>query len=1050
MGFIVTNFITLFLLIGCIPQQQSKPSIPRCPVNETYNINQKKCILNNNLTNSSGGNSGSSGNSNSPVVGANQTLTAFEDSNLEFTVNKATDNDSTNLFYTLVSAPQNGAIFNCFDPTAPDSRNCTYVPNENFYGTDSLIYKVDDGTSSSRTNATITFTVTAQEDKPTIKDLDTNSYTSTSSYSLFNNDARTFLFKVDEGGGVLEDSENIYLIIKTTNKLTVPLDLIKLSYTGSNLNLTGLDSSLFIIPTPGSGNTQSAKIKLNDTSDASVGTLYFTLGLNERDGNTPFTANNITDNYKGTASVTIEVYDGVTATPTTKTLNLTLIEQNIPPVPPSPLSVSVNEDSYVNITVTPSSDLNVNNYLTYTPVALPSSGTLGECMGLNSSLTSDLTCVYTPAPNYFGSPQTFTYKTFDSITYSTTNGVITIYVTPINDAPTALFVSATATANEGSPATITYTIDEGGGAYEDNQILYINVTPSSTTVTPLERIGIYEGSTFRGNAATPTVTISDSATLNLIIDHADATPGSSTITLSLSDGSLIVNPSPVTIGFDGSTNVAPRLIAFLGTSSPTDNSLLTPVATAGEATPITVTFKLDEGGYGEDAEMVDISVTSGSPGVVPNNGTSLNINSSNSNSLVSTGEGATDLSTITTNNVVIDPTFGNPNFFGTIKFTLALTDTNASPLTATKYFNVKWYEINDPPTINANSDVTVSEGTPISAHALTVDEGGNVFENGQTLTLTIAITPAAITSNFNTHDFINNNYMSLTWGSQPLTYDPSRSNTTLGYWTYTVNDNSQNASSYSVLLNITPPKDATTHGTPVAIYTIVTDNGTTNGTPAPTPASDSFLVTINSTNDAPQITPVAATSSYTANLNTGIYGIEYYLDEGGSIYEDNQQLSITDVQSSDTAVIPLANIRFYYGPAATCGTYHNSLIFHNTCYIGDGSSMPIINIDAASTDAKSSKLFVDILANSTPQYGSSTVSFKISDGEVALDPTASISVTVNSRGFDHGGWRDVIAYGSKTNLAELQPVLLMLKSNGMLQLQLMVHQYQRGRYLKII
>ena len=92
-------------------------------------------------------------------------VTTDEDNNLEFS---PLDNDSIDAgsdYYGLsvsISTPSNGSA------SLDESNNITYVPNENYFGSDSLTYTVNvDGTSAS---ANINIDVVSVNDPPTFKD----------------------------------------------------------------------------------------------------------------------------------------------------------------------------------------------------------------------------------------------------------------------------------------------------------------------------------------------------------------------------------------------------------------------------------------------------------------------------------------------------------------------------------------------------------------------------------------------------------------------------------------------------------------------------------------------------------------------------------------------------------------------------------------------------------------------------------------------------------------------------------------------------------------
>ncbi|MGJ8672886.1 Ig-like domain-containing protein [Rubritalea sp.] len=88
-----------------------------------------------------------------------------EDSSLAIELT-ATDPNGAALTYSVISQPSNGSL----SGTAP---NLVYTPNENFFGTDSLVYTVNNGTTDSL-RGIVMFDVTGTEDSPTFS-LATNS-----------------------------------------------------------------------------------------------------------------------------------------------------------------------------------------------------------------------------------------------------------------------------------------------------------------------------------------------------------------------------------------------------------------------------------------------------------------------------------------------------------------------------------------------------------------------------------------------------------------------------------------------------------------------------------------------------------------------------------------------------------------------------------------------------------------------------------------------------------------------------------------------------------
>lgn len=91
-----------------------------------------------------------------PIAGADQTYLSEVNKEIYITVNQATDKDTLDLetlTYELVDSPKNGTLTNCFQSSG--SKTCTYMPNTNFVGKDSLTYKVIDLDGNSSNLATI-------------------------------------------------------------------------------------------------------------------------------------------------------------------------------------------------------------------------------------------------------------------------------------------------------------------------------------------------------------------------------------------------------------------------------------------------------------------------------------------------------------------------------------------------------------------------------------------------------------------------------------------------------------------------------------------------------------------------------------------------------------------------------------------------------------------------------------------------------------------------------------------------------------------------------
>ena len=96
--------------------------------------------------------------SNTAPVATPQSVTTPEDTAKVITL-AGTDADGDSLTYTSVSTPSNGTL----SGTAP---NLTYTPNDDYTGSDSFTFSVNDGTENSATNGTVNITVTPVNDGP--------------------------------------------------------------------------------------------------------------------------------------------------------------------------------------------------------------------------------------------------------------------------------------------------------------------------------------------------------------------------------------------------------------------------------------------------------------------------------------------------------------------------------------------------------------------------------------------------------------------------------------------------------------------------------------------------------------------------------------------------------------------------------------------------------------------------------------------------------------------------------------------------------------------
>lgn len=191
-----------------------------------------------------------------PPVGNDDTYSTNEDTTL--TVNAAagvlandTDADFDPLTASLVSGVSNGTL--TFNPDG----SFTYVPNANFFGTDSFVYMVDDGTGGTDT-ATATITVLSQNDLPVAVN---DAYSTDEDVTL----------TVNAANGVLNNDTDV-----ENDPLTAVLGT-----NVSNGTLTfNADGSFTYVPDPGFIGVDSFTYFANDgTGNSNEATVLITVGM---------------------------------------------------------------------------------------------------------------------------------------------------------------------------------------------------------------------------------------------------------------------------------------------------------------------------------------------------------------------------------------------------------------------------------------------------------------------------------------------------------------------------------------------------------------------------------------------------------------------------------------------------------------------------------------------------------------------------------------------------------------------------------------------------
>lgn len=230
-----------------------------------------------------------------------------------------------------------------------------------------------------------------------------------------------------------------------------------------------------------------------------------------------------TANFNGTDSFTFRANDGrVDSAPAT--VSLTINPVNDPPTVQSQ-AIAISEDSLANITLS-GGDVD-GDALTYTITKQPANGTL-------SGTAPNL--IYTPNPNYFGTDEV-RYRASDGQA-SSNEGVISITITSVNDAPT-ITVPGPQTVTTGQELTFLVTATD----VDAGQSLALSATSLPPGATFTQATGTTGQFTWTpGDTQTGSFTVTFTATDNGL----PSLNASKTVT-------IVVNPLTTSITIDAPT-----------------------------------------------------------------------------------------------------------------------------------------------------------------------------------------------------------------------------------------------------------------------------------------------------------------------------------------------------------------------------------------------------------------------------------------------------------------------------------------------------------------
>ncbi len=409
------------------------------------------------------------------------TITVTEDVAKNITL-AGTDADGDDLLFTVVTPPAHGIL----SGTAP---LLTYTPKANYYGPDLFEYTVHDGELEGASAATVSITVTPVNDAPVAYadqyTLDEGASLTIAAAGVLANDADAegnplllVPISTTTNGSLILNSDGSFTYVHNGSETTA--DSFSYSLTDGSENGNTAVVSFIIAPVNDTplATSQSVTTKEDETasiilagSDAENSPLTFNVVTPPTRGTFVNGVYKPAANYYGPDSFTFTASDGeLTSAPATVSISVTAVNDA-----PEALaqSATVAEDGSVGIRLA-GKDAE-DDVLTYALVSPPVHGSI-------SGTAPDL--VYTPNANYNGS-DSFTFKVDDS-QLTAAAAIVTITVTPVNDAPVA--VADSYTVNEGAilniaaPGIVANDTDADGDAM--TAILVSSTTNGTLTLNP--------------------------------------------------------------------------------------------------------------------------------------------------------------------------------------------------------------------------------------------------------------------------------------------------------------------------------------------------------------------------------------------------------------------------------------------------------------------------------------------------------------------------------------------------------------------------------------
>jgi large repetitive protein len=766
-----------------------------------------------------------------------------------------TDVDSANLSAVLIAGVQHGTL------TLNANGSFVYTPAVNFNGSDSFTYKASDGIADSNV-ATVSITVNSVNDAPVAFDDSYNTdqntpLTITAAQSVLSNDtdiendSLTAVLISGVAHGTLTLNANGSFTYTPTNNYVGPdsftyrandgaalsnIAVVSMTIIAANAPPVAVNDSYstnedtpLIVSAPGLLSNDTDSDSVNLTAKLGTGPLHGTLALNIN-GSFSYTPSS---NFFGTDSFTYRASDGERDS-NEATVQITIHSVNDPPSG-SASTVTTPEDTAYKFLQTDfgfsdPNDNPANAFLAVKIITLPATGTLtnnGLAVAAGQLIpASDIAALllqFTPVANANGSPySTFTFQVQDNggtvnegIDLDPTPLVLTVNVTPVNDAPTA--VADAVVTDEDTPKTIdVLSNDTDVDSTLDPTSVVVTSSPSHGTVSVSPATGVviytpaanYFGSdSFAYTMKDSGGLISNAATVSITVNAVNDAPVAANNTYSVDEDTLLTAGVPGVLNndtdVDGDTLTAILVTGVThGTLTLNPNGSLSYTPTPNFFGSDAFTYRATDGAAVSGLASVNITIVSvNDPPTAANDAATTIEDTPVIINVLANDSFAPDVGETLTVSVVTPPANGTAilNVDGTITYTPSSKFTGQGSFTyrvsdGQAFSNVATVAIqvipsNHPPVANDDT-ATTNEDTPVTIAVL----GNDQDADGDTLIVTAFTQPA-------------HGLLTLSAGGS-LTYAPESNFAGTDAFTYTITDEEGETSTARVTVNVISVNDA--------------------------------------------------------------------------------------------------------------------------------------------------------------------------------------------------------------------------------------------------